>query len=68
MQITLGKPREEGPQQEDFKSLKRFDGAQKDPLWGKASQMHNVRVFQYSSWSIESSHDEEAHRRKAKQV
>ena len=44
------------------------EAAQQDPLWGKAPQMHNVRVFQYYYWWSESSHDDDAYRRKAIQV
>ena len=47
-----------------FNLIKQSEAAQKDPLWRKASQMHNVRVFQHSIWAFESSHDEAANRRK----
>ena len=35
------------PMQLCFNYFKRSEAPQKDPLWGKASQMQNVRVFQH---------------------
>ena len=51
-----------------FNQFRQSEEAQQDPLWGKASQMHNVRVFKHSNWSFERSHGEAAHGRKAIQV
>ena len=33
-----------------FNSIRQFKATQNDPLWGKASEMHNLQIFMHYNW------------------